>query len=111
MIIKLMLYNIYILQKVQGQIEQKYKLINNHSSQSYYNEYNNSSLEQCALHCLTSQNIGCISYEFNSTVKVCRLSGQWSIYDSNADPAVQIYEGKQLILLSKCLWIYFTLLF
>ena len=63
-----------MLQMVSGQGHIMFKIKKNHKLRSFYAEFMTRTQMQCTFHCKSSEQAGCVAFEYNKAEGTCRLS-------------------------------------
>ena len=92
-----------MLQMVSGQGHIMFKIKKNYKLRSFYAEFKTRTQMHCTFHCKSSDEAGCVAFEYNKAEGSCRLSKEWLVKsDEMNDPDTQVYRGRMKLLSLYC---------
>ena len=80
---------------VSGEENIRFLVKNNYKLKSFYAKFKTRTQMQCTFHCKSSEQAGCVAFEYNKAEGTCRLSKEWPVKsDGMDDPDTQVYQGR-----------------
>ena len=85
---------------VSSSKDTRFLMKNDNKLKSFYVKFKTRTQMQCTFHCKSSEQAGCVAFEYNKAEGTCRLSKEWPVKSDGMDDSdIQVYRGRMRQLL------------
>ena len=89
---------------VSSSKDTRFLIKNGYKLKSFYVKFKTRTQMQCTFHCKSSDEAGCVAFEYNKAEGTCRLSKDWPVKsDERNDLDAQVYRGRMELLPLHCI--------